>query len=112
MAAIEPAPPAPAPGEPTCGTQDLPDCPLQSWMDHELSGPLSREEYPALSRAFGELAAITPPGFTGWSAWARGGAAAADRQDRAAIQKACAGCHEGYRERYRRTMRERPLREL
>ena len=95
--------------EVTCGAQGMPDCPLQRWMDDHLNGPLSREEYPGVARSFHDLAAIAPSGFTGWGAWAQGGAAAAERRDDAGIRKACAGCHEGYRARYRKTLRERPL---
>jgi hypothetical protein len=87
----------------------MPDCPLQSWMDHRLNGPLSREEYPALGGAFRDLAAIAPAGYSGWTAWAKGGAAAAERRDHAGVHKACTGCHDGYRARYRSAMRARPL---
>jgi hypothetical protein len=112
MAQAAPAPALvepPAPVEQTCGTQGMPDCPLQRWMDHQLSGPLSRDEYPVLTRSFRDLAAAAPTGFSGWSAWAQGGAVAAERQDDAGVRKACTGCHDGYRERYRRTLRERPM---
>jgi hypothetical protein len=116
-AARPPAPPAPVaiaaspapPVESICGLQGMPDCPLQGWMDNHLSGPLSRDDYPALMRGFRELAAVAPVGFSGWGAWAQGGEAAADQQDHAAVQKACTGCHDGYRERYRKTLRNRPM---
>jgi hypothetical protein len=93
----------------TCGTQGMPDCPLQNWMDHRLNGPFSRDEFPTLIQSFRDLAAVAPIGFSGWGAWAEGGAAAAERQDHAGIHKACTGCHDGYRERYRQSMRERPV---
>ena len=87
----------------------MPDCPLQSWMDQHLNGPLSRQEYPTLARAFRDLAAAAPSEYPGWAAWAKVGAAAADHKDHAAIHRACGGCHENYRERYRKTLRERPM---
>jgi hypothetical protein len=100
---------APAATRSTCGGQGLPDCPLQRWMDHHLNGPLSRGEYAALARGFHDLAAVAPAGFTGWGAWAEGGAAAAGQRNHAAISQACTGCHDRYRERYRMTMRDRPM---
>lgn len=95
--------------EPTCGAQGKPECPLQRWMDHHLNGPLSRAEYPALEQGFHDLAQVAPASFTGWNAWAQGGAAAANHRDHDGISKACKGCHEGYRERYRKTMRDHPI---
>jgi hypothetical protein len=106
-AATPPPPPASEP-EPTCGGAGMPECPLQHWMDHQLSGPLSREDYPHLARAFRDLAGVAPLEFSGWKAWAHGGAAAAGRRDHEGVQRACDGCHEAYRERYRRSLRDRP----
>lgn len=109
VAAPLPPPPEPEPREPTCGLAGMPECPLQHWMDRQLSGPLSREDYPRLVQAFRDLAVAAPPGYGGWAHWAEGGAFAAEREDGEAVRKACAGCHDGYRERYRKTMRDRPL---
>ena len=109
VTAAQAAPRAEPAAEPTCGLAGMPECPLQRWMDHHLSGPLSREEYPDVARAFRDLAAVAPTGFGGWSSWAQGGAAAAEQRDSTAIHKACNGCHDGYRERYRKTMRDRPV---
>jgi hypothetical protein len=78
-------------------------------MDHHLNGPLSRGEYAALAEGFHDLAAVAPAGFTGWGAWAQGGAAAAGQRNHAAISQACIGCHDRYRERYRASMRDRPM---
>jgi hypothetical protein len=98
-----------APADPTCGVAGLPDCPLQYWMDHHLNGPLSRDDFPALVASFRDLGAATPPGLTGWKFWSDGGALAASRHDHDGVLRACKGCHDGYRARYRATMRERPL---
>ena len=121
-AASEPPEPAVAPAagsahvatppgpEPACGGQGMPECPLQSWMDAHLNGPLSREEYPTLVRAFRDLAAAGPSEYLGgWAAWAKVGAVSAEHKDSAAIHRACAGCHDNYRARYRKTLRERPM---
>jgi hypothetical protein len=103
------APAAAAPAAPSCGLAGMPDCPLQNWMDHHLNGPLSRDDFPGLASAFRDLAAAAPPAFGGWKPWAQGGAAAAAKRDGEGVRRACTGCHDGYRERYRATMRERPL---
>lgn len=103
-------PPADPSAEPiTCGLDGLPECPLQYWMDHRLSGPLSRQDFPNVARAFRDLANAEPPGYAGWRLWAQGGAVAADREDAIGIRRACSGCHDTYRERYRRTIRARPM---
>ncbi len=102
-------PPLPEITNPTCGQAGMPECPLQLWMDHHLSGPLSREDYSAVADAFRRLGAAAPAGFTGWAAWADGGALAASRRDFAAVNRACTGCHDTYRPRFRRTLRERAL---
>ncbi|HEY0710649.1 MAG TPA: hypothetical protein VGG33_27850 [Polyangia bacterium] len=94
---------------PTCGIDGLPECPLQYWMDHRLSGPLSRQDYATVARSFRDLANAEPPGYAGWRLWAQGGAAAADREDTIGVRRACSGCHDTYRERYRRTIRARPM---
>jgi hypothetical protein len=109
-AAVSVRPAATTPAEPNCGGQGMPECPLQSWMDAHLNGPLSREEYPTLVRAFRDLAAVGPSEYAGgWAAWAKVGASAAEHKDHAAIHKACAGCHDNYRAHYRKTLRERPM---
>jgi hypothetical protein len=99
----------PSADAPTCGTDSLPECPLQYWMDHRLSGPLTRQDFPSVARSFRDLANAEPPGYAGWRLWAQGGAAAADREDVIGIRRACSGCHDTYRERYRRTIRARPM---
>ena len=109
-AAIAPAPPQPPPPSPaTCGERGLPECPLQHWMDRQLGGPLSRDDFRGLAAALRTLAAAAPEGYGGWRPWAEGGAAAADRHDGEAVRAACTGCHDGYRPRYRAALRERPL---
>jgi hypothetical protein len=94
---------------PTCGLDRLPECPLQRWMDHHLNGPLSRGDFPALAASFRELASVAPAELSGWRPWAEGGAIAAERRDVPGVQRACNGCHDGYRARFRATMRTRAL---
>jgi hypothetical protein len=104
------ADPEPA-GDPNCGAAGRPDCPLQAWMDSNMNAALSNEDYPAMARGFRQLADDPPSsGFSGWGYVAGTGAEAAERQDQTGVRAACDGCHEDYREQYRRTIRHRPLR--
>jgi hypothetical protein len=79
-------------------------------MDGRLNAALSTADYGEVARAMRELAVDHPERFDSWSRWAEEGAAAADRQDDAAIRKACSACHDETREVYRQTMRDRPVR--
>lgn len=111
-----PARPAPRPaerepaGDPLCGTAGRPDCPLQAWMDSHLNAGLSNGDFAGMARDFKQLADDPPPGFNGWAESALAGAEAADRQDQPGVKAACDACHEDFRERYRATIRHRPLR--
>lgn len=105
-----PAPP-PEPAAPAnCGQTGAPDCPLQAWMDTHLNAALSSNDLPAVAQGLREVAADAPADFADWAAWAEGGADAALRGDVAAVKRACSGCHNDYRETYRKTMRTRPVR--
>ena len=111
-----PSPPAPPPAsgnaypETACGQSGMPDCPLQGWMDSHLNNALSNGDLAAVARGLRQLAADPPPGFIGWDRLAEAGAHAADNQDQSGVRQACDGCHDEHRERYRNTIRARPVR--
>jgi hypothetical protein len=109
--AAPPPPPAndPAPAYPPCGDPGQPDCPLAAWMDAGPNNFLLAHLMEPLAGALRRLATIAPPGYPGWEAWALDGAASAERGDADAVKRACTGCHDTHRARYRHELRGRPI---
>jgi hypothetical protein len=92
-----------------CGQENQPDCPLQGWMDQRINTAFTTRNARELAAAFRFLSRIAPAGYADWAGWAEGGAAAATKSDFSLVKRACAGCHNDYRERYRSEMRSRVL---
>lgn len=92
-----------------CGTENQPDCPLQRWMDQRINTFFTSRNVRELAAAFRFLSKIAPPDYPDWAAWADGGVAAAAKADFPLAKRACVGCHNDYRERYRADMRSRAL---
>jgi hypothetical protein len=116
QASESPAQPAIAPAaarQPTaaapCGGAGLADCPLQQWMKATLQTYQRAGNYDRIARSMQELRAHAPAGFDGWADLAARGAAAAQKQDAAALRQVCKDCHETQRARYRRERRAQPL---
>jgi hypothetical protein len=113
-APITPAPVAAAPAatplaEPSCGQDNQADCPLQHWMDQRMNTAFTTRNVRDLVSAFRFLSKIAPARYQDWVGWAAGGAAAAARSDFQVVKRACTGCHNDYRERYRLELRGRAL---
>jgi hypothetical protein len=70
---------------------------------------LSTRDFAALAAAFDQLAAFAPPGFPNWRSMAKDGADAARIENFDAVKGACRGCHNQYKERYKKEMRDRPI---
>ena len=79
-------------------------------MDSQLNTAHSNGDLAGVARALRQLAADPPPGFVGWERLAEAGAKAADLRDDSGVRQACDGCHDEHRDRYRNTIRGRPLR--
>jgi hypothetical protein len=56
-----------------------------------------------------KVSTFGPPGYTNWVSIAKDGADAARAQNLDAVKAACRGCHNQYRAKYKREMRDRPL---
>jgi hypothetical protein len=91
-----------------CGGNGEPACPLEGWMETELSGPLQTKDWEHLGRSLRALVADAPAPFARWGEWASRGSAAARGRDGDAVRAACKGCHNAYRDDYRRRMPDRP----
>ena len=100
-----------------CGSKDLPDCPLQSWMKRHAKTLISFGEISSIGEAFDQIASFAPTSrledggleYPYWVSIARDGAAAARAGDLDAAKGACRGCHTQYRATYHASMRGRAL---
>ena len=100
-----------------CGSKDLPDCPLQSWMKRHAKTLISFGDLSSIGEAFDEIAAFAPTSrledggleYPYWVSIAHDGAAAARAGDLNAAKGACRGCHTQYRATYHAWMRGRAL---
>lgn len=92
-----------------CGATGQPDCPLQNWMKATLQTYQKANNYDKLARSFDDLAKHAPASYERWADLASEGAAAARKQDVAAVRAACKTCHDEHRARYRRERRADPF---
>lgn len=96
-------------GAAECGTKPLPDCPLQAWMKANTNPPIAAQDFPALAAALDKTATFAPAGYTNWASIAKDGAKAARAQDMTAAKASCRGCHDQYKDKYKKEMRARKL---
>ena len=94
---------------PTCGTKPLPDCPLQAWMKANTAPAIAAMDFDGLATAYDKIATFAPPGYTNWASIAKDGAAAARSASESGVKGGCRGCHEQYKEKYKKELRSRPI---
>jgi hypothetical protein len=106
-----PAPSAKA--APACGDKPLPPCPLYAWMKANTSPAMSAEDFDALAAALDKVVTFAPAGYTaGYTNWvsiSKDGASAAHAQSLDGVKAACRGCHDQYKAKYKKEMRDRPI---
>lgn len=85
----------------TCGQGGLPPCPLQAFMRSSVAAPLARDDVKTIAASLEKVATLGPPEWKTWAEFARRGAAAAGKNDRAAIRSSCTDCHNAWRAEYR-----------
>lgn len=97
-----------------CGRDGGLDCPLQAWMKVNAGPPAKTGDIELLAGAFDAIADFAPhaSAYPNWASIARDGANVARRGRVDAARVACVSCHEQYRARFRRDLREVPLRDL
>jgi hypothetical protein len=99
----------------SCGSKDLPDCPLQLWMKQNATTMLEFGEITTLAEDFDQIALFAPPHFGRasrfpyWASISRDGAAATRMGDLDAAKAACRGCHSQYLATYHASLRGLPL---
>jgi len=114
VAPSAPAAPAAAPsasaGEPgPCGEKGQPDCPLQSFMKHEMKPALKGSEFDKLAAALEKVSKVPPQGYDDWTKIALSGVEAAKKQDAKAAKKACESCHDKYEDKFKEEHRTEKL---
>jgi hypothetical protein len=97
----------------TCGDKPLPACPLAAWMKKNTSPAMTAQDFGALATALEKIVAFAPTGvtppYTNWVSISRDGADAARAQSLDGVKASCRGCHNQYKDRYRKEMRDRPI---
>jgi hypothetical protein len=91
-----------------CGGPSQPNCPLESWMEDEMSAPQLSHDWTHLARSHARLAAHAPAAYPRWAEWATAGLHAVQARDRVAMKASCDGCHKAIRDDYRERMGGRP----
>jgi hypothetical protein len=95
-----------------CGTKPQPDCPLQGWMK-QIWPHMKANDYEGTAALLEHCAKLAPPdaktAYPNWVSISIDGANAARAADMEAVKAACRGCHEQYKDKYRKEMRSRPL---
>jgi hypothetical protein len=87
----------------------MPPCPLYAWMKANTSAAMSSQDFDALATALTKVVTFAPAGYTNWASIARDGADAAKAQSLDGVKASCRGCHNQYKDRYKKEMRDRPI---
>ena len=111
MVTPTPSPSSSGGGKPAakCGDKPLPPCPLYAWMKANTSAAMSSQDFDALATALTKAATFAPPGYTNWASIARDGADAAKAQSLDGVKASCRGCHNQYKDKYKKEMRDRAI---
>jgi hypothetical protein len=78
-------------------------------MKSNTAAAMSAQDFDALAVALATVVTFAPPGYVNWASIARDGANAAQVQSLDAVKAACRGCHNQYKDRYKKEMRDRSI---
>jgi hypothetical protein len=80
-------------------------------MKANTSPAMAAEDMDALATALDKIVTFAPssPTYGNWASIARDGAAAARAQNVDAVKASCRGCHNQYKDRYKKEMRDRSI---
>ena len=78
-------------------------------MKANTSAAMSAEDFDALASALDKAATFAPAGYTNWASIASDGASAAHAQSLDGVKASCRGCHNQYKDKYKKEMRDRPI---
>lgn len=107
-------PPTKTPPAAACGGDGQPHCPLQQWMEDNVTPAVEAGDNAALAAALTKIATFAPDpswnaGATSWRGISEAAATKARNGDFRGARAACKQCHEAFRERYRTEFRTRPV---
>jgi hypothetical protein len=78
-------------------------------MKANTSAAMSAEDFDGLATALDKAATFAPAGYTNWASIAKDGASAAHAQSLDGVKASCRGCHNQYKDKYKKEMRDRPI---
>jgi hypothetical protein len=78
-------------------------------MKANTSAAMSAQDFDALATALDKVPAFAPAGYTNWVSISKDGADAARAQSLDGVKASCRGCHNQYKDRYKKEMRDRPI---
>jgi hypothetical protein len=91
-----------------CGGKTNP-CPLQAWMKTNANTAVASGDAATIGKSFEDMVRFAPPGYANWVSISNDGAKAARSGNVEAAKAACRTCHEQYKERYKKELRDRKL---
>ncbi|XYI01200.1 hypothetical protein ACMHYB_16190 [Sorangium sp. So ce1128] len=91
-----------------CGAKGQKLCPMQAWMKSTMASATSSGDGAKIAAALQYVAGKPPPGMGSWASISKAGAAKAKAGDIDGAKASCKQCHDLYKERYKKTMRDRP----
>jgi hypothetical protein len=91
-----------------CGAKGQKACPMQGWMKSVMGSASQSGDGAKLAAALATVASKPPPGMPQWVAISNVAMAKAKAGDIEGAKKACEQCHALYKDRYKKTMRDRP----
>ncbi len=78
-------------------------------MKANTSPAVASQDFAALATALDKIATFAPPGYGNWASISRDGAKAARDNNLDAAKRSCTGCHDQYKARYKKEMRDRKI---
>jgi hypothetical protein len=78
-------------------------------MKTNTSPAMAAEDFGTLAAKLDWLATAAPRRYANWASIARDGADAARAQSLDGVKGACRGCHNQYKDGYKKEMRDRPI---
>ncbi|AUX21682.1 uncharacterized protein SOCEGT47_021690 [Sorangium cellulosum] len=91
-----------------CGAKGQKLCPMQAWMKSTMASATSSGDGAKIAQALLYVAGKPPPGMGNWASISRAGAAKAKAGDIDGAKASCKQCHDLYKDKYKKTMRDRP----
>jgi hypothetical protein len=78
-------------------------------MKANTSAAMSAQDFDALAKALDRVVGFAPSAYGNWGSIARDGANAARAQNLDGVKGSCRGCHNQYKDRYKKEMRDRAI---